>query len=462
MPYRCKNWSGDYDGMVYQSWTEASKRADQLEKMYGGTWFSTEVTDTSNNASSSDPTDFVTLLKFIFLFFIIAPIYSCYDETIGRRKEINNVTHYCSQEQLPKTGKQACIDAKKTVINRLRGDLNRANKTLKETRRKTPKLLQNKNKKCTKSGLELYGTEGCADAKSSLEENYQEIEGLKSKIKTYQFDIDKYKRFAVNGSHIVDTNILNLRSCANTNCRIVAKLSLGEGVWLREVNGEWAKIRSEKGDGFVANKFLMVNEDKKSHNPNKKSDDNLCGIGVTVKMENGIVKITSVLDGGGAQKAGIKPDDFITKIDNKPVIEMLLSEAIAKMKGKPGTSVELQVIRQDEKPFVVKLKREIIKKPSETKEENEEESNLWLFTIILSVVGIYAIIKIYKAYTKYDMNTDDMDFENDQDLDEVKSDDELDPDWEDDEQSEELVTTPRKHQKHKKTSQRRSRNIDLG
>ena len=207
-------------------------------------------------------------------------IYSCYDETIGRRKEINNVTHYCSQEQLPKTGKQACIDAKKTVINRLRGDLNDTNKTLKETRLETPKLLQNKNKKCTKSGLELYGTEGCANAKNSLEKNYQRIEELKSKIKTYQSDIGKYKRFGVDGSHIVDTNILNLRSCASTNCSIVAKLSLGEGVWLQETNGEWSKIRSEKGNGFVANKFLMVNEDKKSHNPNKKSDDNLCGIGV--------------------------------------------------------------------------------------------------------------------------------------------------------------------------------------
>ena len=74
-------------------------------------------------------------------------------------------------------------------------------------------------------------------------------------------------------------------------------------------------------------------------------------------MENGIVKITSVLDGGAAQRAGIKTDDFITKIDDKPVIELLLSEAIAKIKGKPGTTVKLQVIRQDEKPFVVKLKR---------------------------------------------------------------------------------------------------------
>ena len=286
------------------------------------------------------------------------------------------------------------------------------------------------------------------------------IEELKSKIKTYQSDIGKYKRFGVDGSHIVDTNILNLRSCASTNCSIVAKLSLGEGVWLQETNGEWSKIRSEKGNGFVANKFLMVNEDKKSHNPNKKSDDNLCGIGVTVNMENGIVKITSVLDGGTAQRAGIKTDDFITKIDDEPVIEMLLSEAINKIRGKQGTSVKLQIARQNEKTFVVDLKRDAIRYLPETKEE--KESNLWLFSIILSVVGIYAVIKIYKAYTKYDMDTDDMDFENDQDLDEVKSDDELDPDWEDDEQSEELVTTPRKHQKHKKTSQRRSRNIDLG
>lgn len=76
---------------------------------------------------------------------------------------------------------------------RLRGDLNYTNKTLKETRQETPKLLQNKNKKCTKSGLELYGIEGCANAKNSLEKNYQRIEELKSKIKTYQSDIGKYR-----------------------------------------------------------------------------------------------------------------------------------------------------------------------------------------------------------------------------------------------------------------------------
>ena len=113
-------------------------------------------------------------------------------------------------------------------------------------------------------------------------------------------------------------------------------------------------------------------------------------------MENGIVKITSVLDGGTAQRAGIKTDDFITKIDDEPVIEMLLSEAINKIRGKQGTSVKLQIARQNEKTFVVDLKRDAIRYLPETKEE--KESNLWLFSIILSVVGIYAVIKIYKAY----------------------------------------------------------------
>lgn len=276
MPYRCRNFQGDYDGNIYQDWGDAYKRANLLNKIHNESWYPELIEDNKsvkNNKSvntSHINRNSDNISGWIVVVFIIIVIGSeFYDKIIAKYIDISNVTYYCSPEQLPKTGKKACIDAKNIIIKRLRENLKYANESLEAAQLKTPIFLQDKNKKCTESGLDVYGTEGCAKAQNSLKEHYKEIEELKNEIKTYQFDINKYKRLGINGSHIVDTDILNLRNCASTNCHIIAKLSLGEGVWLQETKGEWAKIRSEKGEGFVANKFLIKNKDKVSYNQNK-------------------------------------------------------------------------------------------------------------------------------------------------------------------------------------------------
>src|SRR5688572_21710019 len=43
------------------------------------------------------------------------------------------------------------------------------------------------------------------------------------------------------------------------------------------------------------------------------------GLGIEVTMENGFVKVVSPIDDTPASRAGIKPGDFITHIDQKPV-----------------------------------------------------------------------------------------------------------------------------------------------
>ena len=85
------------------------------------------------------------------------------------------------------------------------------------------------------------------------------------------------------------------------------------------------------------------------------------GLGIEVTMEAGVVKVVSPIDGNPAQRAGIKPGDYITMIDNEQVLGMTLDEAVSKMRGKLGTKVKLQVRRPNEKPFDVVLKREEIK-----------------------------------------------------------------------------------------------------
>ncbi|MCI4078124.1 PDZ domain-containing protein, partial [Klebsiella pneumoniae] len=58
----------------------------------------------------------------------------------------------------------------------------------------------------------------------------------------------------------------------------------------------------------------------------------------------------------------MKSGDFIVKIDNVSTRGMTVSEAVKKMRGKPGTKITLTLSRKNaDKPIVVNLTRAIIK-----------------------------------------------------------------------------------------------------
>lgn len=93
------------------------------------------------------------------------------------------------------------------------------------------------------------------------------------------------------------------------------------------------------------------------------------GIGVEITMEKGVLKVVSPIDDTPAFKAGLKTNDYITKIDNNPVQGMGLSESVNKIRGKKGTVVKLTVIRAEEaKPLEFFVERDIIKIASVTSE----------------------------------------------------------------------------------------------
>jgi len=86
------------------------------------------------------------------------------------------------------------------------------------------------------------------------------------------------------------------------------------------------------------------------------------GLGIEITMEDNLVKVISPIDETPAAKAGLQPNDLITHIDNKPVTEITLNEAVDKMRGVPGTKVTLTVRRGgiSGQPFDVTLTRAII------------------------------------------------------------------------------------------------------
>lgn len=86
------------------------------------------------------------------------------------------------------------------------------------------------------------------------------------------------------------------------------------------------------------------------------------GLGIEVTMENGLVKVVSPIDETPAARADMRPGDYVSQIDDTPVMGLTLSEAVEKMRGKVGTSVELTVLREGLKePMKKTLRRETIK-----------------------------------------------------------------------------------------------------
>lgn len=86
------------------------------------------------------------------------------------------------------------------------------------------------------------------------------------------------------------------------------------------------------------------------------------GLGIEVGMEDGFVKVISPIDDTPAQKAGLMAGDLIIRLDEAPVKGLTLNDAVKLMRGKPGTKIDLLIVREGkDKPFKVTLTRDVIK-----------------------------------------------------------------------------------------------------
>ncbi|MDN3646937.1 S41 family peptidase [Pontixanthobacter aestiaquae] len=90
-------------------------------------------------------------------------------------------------------------------------------------------------------------------------------------------------------------------------------------------------------------------------------DGNYSGLGLSVIMDDGAVKIISPFRGSPADKAGIKAGDYITHLDGELIYGGDLDEAVSRMRGPAGTSIRLTVFRSGrDEPFDVTVTRGVI------------------------------------------------------------------------------------------------------
>jgi len=85
------------------------------------------------------------------------------------------------------------------------------------------------------------------------------------------------------------------------------------------------------------------------------------GLGLSVTMEDGAVKVISPMKGSPAAEMGVKAGDFITHLDGKLIYGLELDDAVAQMRGPAGTSIRLSLFRPGrEEPFDLTVTRGVI------------------------------------------------------------------------------------------------------
>ena len=101
-------------------------------------------------------------------------------------------------------------------------------------------------------------------------------------------------------------------------------------------------------------------------------DGNYEGLGISVTMDDGAVKVISPMKGSPAEKAGVKAGDFITHLDGELIYGLSLDEAVSQMRGPANTDLTLSIFRAGrEEPLDITVTRGVIELEPVTHELHE-------------------------------------------------------------------------------------------
>lgn len=90
-------------------------------------------------------------------------------------------------------------------------------------------------------------------------------------------------------------------------------------------------------------------------------DPSFEGIGAEIQEKDGHIMIVTPIKGSPAEKAGLKPNDLVISVDGKSLQGKSSTEAVALIRGKKGTKVELAVQRKGvEEPLKISIIRDKI------------------------------------------------------------------------------------------------------
>lgn len=86
------------------------------------------------------------------------------------------------------------------------------------------------------------------------------------------------------------------------------------------------------------------------------------GLGIEITVKDGLLTIVTPIEDTPAWKAGLKTNDRIVKINNEVTRDMTITDAVKRLRGKPGEAVNITILRESEKKILdFKIVRDIIK-----------------------------------------------------------------------------------------------------
>ncbi len=149
--------------------------------------------------------------------------------------------------------------------------------------------------------------------------------------------------------------IMNKNEQTSLLNKINSKLSSIEKIidkdYLGEINEN--KIFDETVKGYVDGLNDEYSQYFTKEELEKYKTDNIegqfVGIGVYIiqDTENNSIRVLSPIKGSPAEKAGILAGDYIVKVEDQAYTGEQITEATNKMKGKEGTKVKIQIIRNE-------------------------------------------------------------------------------------------------------------------
>jgi carboxyl-terminal processing protease len=137
--------------------------------------------------------------------------------------------------------------------------------------------------------------------------------------------------------------------------------------YVSETNTKDLTVGAIKGIVSVLDPFSQYMEEKAYKDMKNETEGAYSGVGLRITSKNNYITVVSPLPGTPAYKAGILPNDIITKIDGKSTSGMTTDEAVDRIRGKAGKKAKLNIVRSnisDELEFNIirkKIKIETVK-----------------------------------------------------------------------------------------------------
>lgn len=144
--------------------------------------------------------------------------------------------------------------------------------------------------------------------------------------------------------------------------KMTKAFQLIKGNYVEEVKDEQLVEGAIQGMlAILDDPYSVYMNKEKAEQFNQTLDSSFEGIGAEISVVDGKIVIVSPFKDSPAEKAGIKPNDQILKINGESIEGLDLYETTVKIRGKKGTIVKLELSRQGLKePITVHVKRDEI------------------------------------------------------------------------------------------------------